>query len=360
MHGDLAGYERQFRRAGLPLFIEGWSAQEDVFTRAVPLLLLVFVLEVAGAVNLDWSLAANLAAVAGGLAILVGGWGVLNRVRRRPFFALPVDVGPVELAAFVLLPAAIPAVFGQQFTSAAVTLAVNLAIVGALYLVIGYGLVWIVRWAAGRLLGQLAASLLLLVRALPLLLIFALVLFVNTEMWQVFSSVRRSYLVPLGLLFLGLGSVFLAARIPREVATLEQEAGGGAPGLNGRQRINVGLVMFVSQSLQVLVVALALGLFFVAFGALAISPEVIDAWIGGDGTVLFTVDLFGDEIVVTEALLRVAGAIAVVSGLYYAIAVVTDATYREEFRTELTDEMRATFAARAEYLRVRGSGRSRT
>ena len=42
-----------------------------------------------------------------------------------------------------------------------------------------------------------------------------------------------------------------------------------------------------------------------------------------------------------------AGAIAAFSGLYYAIAVLTDSTYREEFLEELTREMRETFRARA-------------
>jgi hypothetical protein len=55
-------------------------------------------------------------------------------------------------------------------------------------------------------------------------------------------------------------------------------------------------------------------------------------------------------------LLRVAAAIAAFSGLYYAIAVLTDATYREEFLSELTDEMRASFAARVSYLAALRSG----
>jgi hypothetical protein len=50
----------------------------------------------------------------------------------------------------------------------------------------------------------------------------------------------------------------------------------------------------------------------------------------------------------------VAAMIAALSGLYYAIAVLTDSTYREEFLEEITTELRQTFAARAEYLaRVR-------
>ena len=56
---ELEAYERRFRRAGLPLFIEGWNASADVFTRAVPLLALVFMGELLGALDRDWSLVAE-------------------------------------------------------------------------------------------------------------------------------------------------------------------------------------------------------------------------------------------------------------------------------------------------------------
>ena len=67
----LAEYEHRFRRAGLPLLIEGYSASTDVFNRAVPLLGLVFLAEMLGAIQLDWSLLGNVAAALGGLAILL-------------------------------------------------------------------------------------------------------------------------------------------------------------------------------------------------------------------------------------------------------------------------------------------------
>ena len=50
---DVEAYERRFRRAGLPLFIAGYSAREDVWTRAFPLLAIVFLGEVLGAIDLE-------------------------------------------------------------------------------------------------------------------------------------------------------------------------------------------------------------------------------------------------------------------------------------------------------------------
>jgi hypothetical protein len=113
--------------------------------------------------------------------------------------------------------------------------------------------------------------------------------------------------------------------------------------------------MFVSQALQVLFVAIGVGMFFVVFGSLAVSAGVLQAWIGTEGNELLRVGLWGHPIRVTEELLRVSGAIAAFSGLYYAIAMLIDTTYREEFLGEIIREMRATFGARAEYLRLRAS-----
>jgi hypothetical protein len=349
---DVAAYERGFRRAGLPLLIEDYSAREDVFTRAVPLLTLVLLVEVLGAIDLNWSLAANLAATVGGLAFVLVALGLLNRARGRPFLSRPRDVGTAELVGFIAVPALLPLVFGGQWRSALATAVGNALLLALVYGVVGYGLLSIVRWAAARLVRQLAASLLLLARALPLLLIFAVVLMLTNEMWQTFSAESEGQLALVGGLFVLVGTVFLVARLPREVAQLERDAGAGPP-LDSRQRVNVGLVLFISQALQVLVVAVAMGVFFAAFGTLAISPDVQANWLEGAPNSLLDLHLVGGDQMVSEELLRVSAAIAAFSGLYYAIAVLTDSTYREEFLHEVTDEMRATFVARAEYLAAR-------
>ncbi|MGI8512703.1 MAG: hypothetical protein ACR2NH_08745 [Solirubrobacteraceae bacterium] len=354
MADDLRAYERRFRRAGLPLLIEDYSAREDVFTRAAPVLQLVFIAELLGATSFDWRWWQNALAILGALGLVLVAIGLLNRSRGRAFSALPQDVGPPELVAFVLVPALLPLIFGFQYTSALVTALGNLALLGIAYAVVGYGMLSIVRWAGARLVSQLAASLTLLARALPLLLVFSLLLMLTTEVWQVFSGESELFLALVGALFVGLGTAFLVGRLPREVARLEHDAGEG-PELTRAQRLNVGLVLFISQSLQVLVVSLSIGLFFVVFGALAIPPEIRDGWIGSPANVLVTLDLFGDPLEISEELLRVSGGIAAFSGLYYAIAVLTDSTYRAEFLEELTGEMRATFHAHAEYLKLRAS-----
>ena len=354
----VAELERGFRRSGLPLFIEDYSASTDVFNRVVPLLGLVFLGELLGALNLEWSALANIAAALGGLGILLAGVALANARDDRPLLGVPQRVGKTELAAFVLLPAVLPLVFGGQWRSAIATAIGNVLLLALIYGVVGYGLTSIFRWVLGRLAGQLRSSLGLIAKALPLLLIFALLSFMAQESWQIFPGVTTPiYFLIVGL-FVALGSLVLMVRIPEEARLLERETGEGAPGLNRRQRLNVGLVMFVSQATQVLIVSLALGGFFVAFGLLAINDEVRASWLGDPGNELIGFDLFGEHLELTEELLRVAGGLAAFSGFYFAIAIFTDSTYREEFLNELTGEMRASFRARAEYCRLRGEGSS--
>jgi hypothetical protein len=346
--GRLEDYEPRFRRAGLPLFVAGTTARTEVWTRAVPVLGLVFLGEVLGAIDLQWSALANASALAGGMAILLGGLAAANRARGRRALARPRDVGTAELVGFVLLPALLPLVFGGQTRSAWVTAVSNLAVLGVLYGTIRYGLLSIVAWAARRLAGQLASSVVLLARAIPLLMLFSVVLFLTTEMWQTFARMDDASLAAVAGLLVAVGTLFLIARLPREVAALEREVAAGPP-LDDRQRLNVGLVMFVSHALQVLVVSLAVGVFFVAFGLLATPDTLLQTWVGRAPDVVVTVagvELYAE-------LLRVSAAIAALSGLYYAIAVLTDATYREEFLSDLEASMRETFSARAEYLALR-------
>lgn len=148
------------------------------------------------------------------------------------------------------------------------------------------------------------------------------------------------------VLFGALGSAFVAARLPQEVRELERDVGVDPP-LRRRQRFNVGFVMFVSQGLQVLVVSLLVGVFFVAFGALAITPQVVEAWLGEAPRAIAGQDWLSVE------LLKVSAALAAFSGLYYAIAVLTERSYREEFLQDVEDSLRETFGERTRYLALR-------
>jgi len=348
-----ADYERRFRRAGLPLFVEGFSASTDVFNRAAPLLGLVFLGELLGAGKLDWTWWQNALAIAGALALMLAAVALINVARGRPARAVPNRLGKTELAAFVVLPALLPLIFGGQTGSAAAIVGANLLLLAVIYAIFVYGLLAILRWVFARLAGQLRSSLGLLAKAVPLLAIFALLSFTTEEMWDMFGKMHIfDYAVVIGL-FVVLGSAFLVVRVPREARHLEQEVGEGPP-LSRAQRVNVGLVLFVSQAAQVLIVSVTVGLFFVVFGLFAVDTDLRIEWMDIPGDTIVSFSLGGADFQLTEQLLRVAGGLAAFSGFYFAVAMLTDSTYREEFLTELTDEMRISFRDRREYLRLRG------
>jgi hypothetical protein len=349
----LGEYERSFRRAGLPLFSEDISAFEDIFNRAAPLLSLVFVGELLGAVNFDWPWWSNLLALAGALAIMLVAVGLLNRARGRPFSTIPQRLGKTELAAFVLIPALLPLVFGGQGTSALVTAGANLLLLALIYGVVGLGLVSIVRWVLGRIAGQARSALSLIAKAVPLLAIFVLLSFPTQELWRIFTNPTTGVYALIIAMFVLLGTAFLAVRLPREAKRLEREAGGDSPPLRGRQLFNVGLVMFVSQGLQVLLVSAMIGVFLTVFGVLAVDDSIRIEWLGKPGHELLALTLFGERLELTTELLRVAGGLAAFTGFYFSIAMLTDSTYREEFLEELSSEMRESFSDRAEYLKLR-------
>lgn len=373
----IAATERWFLRRGTPHLIDGYRAGDDVLTRALPALLLVFLLELLGAANLAWPWWQSVLAVAGGGVAAVALWALVNRARGRRWSQLPDSVGPVEIGLFLVVPTALPLVFGGQVGSAAASLAGNAALLGGIYLVTSYGLVPLTRWALGQTARQVGAVLELFGRALPLLLLFGFALFINTEVWQVATALD-------GLLFwttvtfvVGLGLAFLLVRLPSELGRLRAQLTGDAlvaacgsspvaevaaevaaePGgvasvpLSRRQQGNVLLVLLFSQAVQVLLVTVSVGAFFFVFGLIAIRPVVVATWLGDiDAGVLATWTWFGRELQVSRGLIHVSGFLAVLSGFYFTVYVITDATYREEFFTEILDQVRQSLAVRNVYL----------
>jgi hypothetical protein len=375
----LAAVERWFRSRGIPHFIDHYSASRDVFTRALAPLTAILVLELITALDSAWPWWLNLGVAAASLGALLAVWAVVNMARKRPALSRPDRVGPTELAIFVLLVPALDLLAGGQRLTALNTLLVNLALLGLIYLGTSYALLPITRWAAGRLWRQLADVLGLLVRALPLLLLFVTFLFLTAEVWQVAASLDGPFLAVTMGLFVAVGIVFVVARIPLEVGTLARFESwadvailvgdtpasalrppadadpAGTPRLGRRQWGNVGLVVLFTQGLQIVFVSVMIGVFFVGFGLLTVTPETTAAWVGADAHLLLDGELWGRPVAVTSELLQVAGFLTAFSGFYFTVYVLTDATYRKEFLDEVLVELRQAFAVRAVYLASRSA-----
>jgi hypothetical protein len=371
---EVRAVERWFLSRGTPHLIEDYNASEDVFTRSLPVLTAIFLLEMAGAINVDWTWWQNVLAAAGGFGVLLGVWALANRARGLPALARPARVGRPEVVVFVVGPALVPLLFGGQVLQAVAVSIANLVLLLLIFVVTSYGLIPMTRWALTKTVRELEAVAHLVGRALPLLLLITIVLFINAEMWQVAAGFDGTFLVAVIGLFFVVGLAFLLTRLPRELSRLVafgstaeiREACAGTPGeslaaaldgtslapaeLSTRQRGNVLLVTLFSQGVQVVVVTLVLFVFFAVLGLLTVTPEVLESWTGDRGAALVTLDLLGRQVPVTEELLKVSAFLAAFSGLYFSVVLVTDSTYREEFFDEVLADLRRTFAVRTAYL----------
>ena len=341
--------ERGFRREGLPNLIVDLSVTEDIFTRAIPFLSVVFVLEIVNALDVDagW---VNLLLALGGAAVMFGAIGMLNVVRGRRFLSVPHRVGVPELVAFVLVPALLPVLFSGQFLFGFNTILVNLLIVGSVYLVVGFGLVSIVRWVGVRLFVQLRTSMTVLVRAVPLLLFFSLVIFFTQEIWLVFTTSNLAVYWSAVSMFVLLAMVFLSVRLPGVVREVQAESEVGIMPLRRRERLNLAAVALISEGFQVVFVSAGLWLFYVLLGILLVSADVRGVWLLEPGTVMWEIAWFGEHLQVTTELLRVATGVAAFASLYYAVTILVDPAHRDQFVDALSEELRGTFERRSEYL----------
>jgi hypothetical protein len=367
--------ERWFLGRGIPHFIEGYSVREDILTRAVPFLALVFVGEVFvtfGDRHRGWTQAATFVAT---LALLLGAAVVVNRIRGRRPFALPDDVGALEVALFVLVPPLGALIFGSEPVPEAIALLVaNVVVLGLAYVATSYGLVPMSIWGVRLIRRQLDQIAAVIVRTLPFLLLFSVFFVLTAEVWQVADDLPGAYfgMVVGGMVLLGTLFVVLVTRADVDelnsfdswadiealcaktpVAGFDSGTLDDPPAvapLPPRARVNVSLVLFVSQAVQILLVSAAVFAFYMVFGLLTVREGTLASWIGEgaltDDDRIATIALLGNDIVLTRQLLIVAGFVATFAGLQFAVQVVSDANYRREFASDMASDVRQALAVR--------------
>jgi MFS family permease len=258
--------------------------------------------------------------------------------------------------------------------------ALALTVVGAVLL--AYAL-WALRarviagWALRRAFSSLRLMLPLATRALPMLLLFITFLFINTEVWQVASELRGGVLWSAILFFIAAALGFLVPRLAQELEAVDDdlsveqlcetarrtpvgpaldEVGEHVVDLEevritGLQKVNLVTVLAIAQAVQVLLLSVAVFVFFIVFGAVAITPHVIHEWIGQAPSYPP-----GPHLVSLE-LIRVATFLAGFTGLYFTVTAITDELYRREFFATILSELERAVAVRSVYRGlVRASG----
>jgi len=374
--------ERWFVRRGLPHLIDDYTATDDIFTRMAPFLTGVVFLEFFLAFGDRWTGWSQAVAFLGGIAALVGGVVLVNRIRSRRSFQLPDDIGVWELALYVVLPI-VPTVIGSQgsaLDNAVSVVAFNLVLLVVGYVVTSWALIPMMRWSFGQVRRQVTDVANLAMKSLPTLLIFSAFIFINAEMWQVANDFTLPLFGMVMLLLVGIGGIFIFVSVRRltvdlarfsawgdvrprcantpveEIIPADDEPAPDTPPLVRRAEWNVNLLLFVAQGIQVLLVSLVITTFYVVFGLLTVREETLLQWTTvGELTYerdwAVDIAIFGTDLIFTRQLLLVALFIAMFSGLNFAVQVITDDTYREEFIADMTAEVRDALAVRAVYHR---------
>ena len=234
----------------------------------------------------------------------------------------------------------------------------------------------IVGFAMSRTLGSVRVLLPMVSRALPLLLVFVTFLFINAEAWEMTTNLPFGLLWVTVLLMLGLAVLFQLVRLPEEVdrvddavdqafviracagTPLEQAAHDlvADPGrdpaahaqVTGFERWNLILVLLVIQTVQVLLLSVAVFAFFLLFGSLVMQTDTQLSWTGLEPDELRNAPVVSN---LSVELVQVSVFLAAFSGLYFAVAVMTDETYKEQFfKKEVLQELERAVGVRAGYL----------
>ncbi|TDZ79875.1 hypothetical protein DE4585_03624 [Mycobacteroides salmoniphilum] len=229
---------------------------------------------------------------------------------------------------------------------------------------------WALRYASTQF-GALAT---LMSRALPLLMLTVVVFFTG-ELWQLSARITRERLwQTIGFLALT-ALAFMAVTVRDELAGLrENRAGQPAtasllvgtpladlsddaprPALSWPERLNVLLVMVVSQAIQVAFFTAGVFAFFMLLGIIAVPHDVMALWSNEAACASGAAPpcagtWFGIRIGVPQTLIHMALLVAVLSGLYFTVNSSVDPQYRSRFFEPLIADVAISLAGRDAYL----------
>lgn len=384
---DRRAVEAWFRRRGLPYVVRRKLGAGGLLPRTTPAFVVLLALDpllskygALTAANHDDFVkrADNPAYVAIEFVLLIAavvvpmllGWLVamgMRRLRRagRYIVALIILVLTIGIVPAIEQAAGLHDGWGQYLLT-------NVLPVPVLLLLVFLGLGSIVSWALRNGIHQLKRVGRLASRALPLLMLVVLFSFFASEVWQVADSLDRvqlwlvvGFLGALAVLFLitvlsdelrgmvgslrAVSAQELAKHVrdtPLATLTDDNHEQRARP-LSWLERLNITVVLFLAQALQIVFFSLLVFGLFMAFGAIAVKQSVVKIWLGAEpkpGVLL------GVHLPVSNALVQVSLFLAVFSGLYFAASVATDEHYRKSFFEPLVRDVRVSLAAREVYL----------
>ncbi len=366
--------EAWFVARGVPHFAADVSPTRSALRRAAPVLVAYVAVTSLMTASFAWSFEVNVLALAVAGAVVIAGWALVNVLRGRHWRSLPDRVGPVEVAAFLLIPAVPPLIVGFQVSDAVYVVIESALFLAAVYVATSFGVLGALRWAFGRARAQIGSIGRLLTRALPLLMVFIAFAFLQSDTWQVMAALDWQSVALIIALFFGLSIAFLVGRLVPEVKRLasidrpwpevldiarrtvarplcqpELDVQPVDAPMAGREWINVGTLIMFSQGLQIALVTLAVQVALIVFGLLLVPLPIQQQWSAEPVAAMAILSIGDFTVALTEPLIAVSLILGAFSGLYFTIAALSDAAYRAEFFSDADRELDDVFAVRAVY-----------
>lgn len=243
-------------------------------------------------------------------------------------------------------------------------------VVAAVLILTGSGIGSILGWAVRMMLSHFATVGAMAVRALPVVLLTALVFF-NTYVWLMAATISgnrlalaMAFLVTIAAAFVSSATrervrpMLQSATAPRDepeklagtpFATMP-DASDGAP-LKKSERLNVVFVLAVSQLAQIMVVAVVTTAIYLILGLIVLSPELLNEW---THTYKSSATVLGFTLPVSDSLIHMTLFLGALTFMYISARAAGDAEYRSTFLDPLIEDLGTTLVARNRYWGAAG------
>lgn len=355
----------------MPQLAADHDPRADTLTRLQPVLVALFLLVLALVLRPDWEWWKRALAVLAGAGLAAVGLVAANVLHGKRPLSRPQRVGFTEASVVVLTPALASLVLGDDPARAGWIALGSVAVAVLLYALTSMGVLAPLLSQGRPAFEGLRDTFAVAVRALPPLLAVLLFLSLTQETWRAFGPLEGwrygAVLIGFGLLtavilLVGLRAERAELASPRPgpelakrarrtpaAALVERGVEPAAPPLDRIERVNLAVALLVTLGLRVLVVGAVVGAAFFIFGLLVVDEGLTEEWVGGPPNVLLSLSVAGREVVVTEALVRVAIVLGTFAALYFAAVALGKGENREDFLDDLLERFRRVMAAWSYY-----------
>jgi hypothetical protein len=340
----LAAYAT-FQSCGIPLFLI--TGTHEVRIEGLP-------------AGIEWVVVAIVAAALP-LSLLVG-WLVPRLPRNR-------------LRAAAGVTAAVVLTVAGYLNAGPASLLQSAVVVAVVLILTGLGVGSVLAWAVRITLSHFASVGALAVRALPVVLLTALVFF-NTYVWLMAATINGKRLVLAMAFLMGIAAVFvISASVERvrpmlrstEVLPDDGERladtpfgampdpdGSATPRLTRIERSNVVFVLATSQLVQISVVAAVTAAIYLILGLIVLTPALLkeSTHVSRSEAVVL-----GWTLPVPDSLIHMSLFLGALTFMYVSARAVGDGDYRSTFLDPRIDELRVALIARNRYRNATSAGR---